>query len=70
MSVCLDCNKSLSGRISSLPTRSKSTRVRLPKLSWWALRLLVEQASSLHPSLEFSRLRPNKRVVDGQLVEE
>ena len=30
----------------------------------------VEQASNLHPSLNFSQLGPSKRVVDGQLVEE
>ena len=30
----------------------------------------VEQASSLHPSLDFSQLGPSKRVVDERLVEE
>jgi len=30
----------------------------------------VEQTSSLHPSLDFSQLGPNKRVMEGQLVEE
>ncbi len=30
----------------------------------------VEQASSLHPNLDFSQLGPSKRVMDGQLVEE
>ncbi|KAL9276907.1 hypothetical protein ACSQ67_025541 [Phaseolus vulgaris] len=32
--------------------------------------VVVEQASNLHPSLYFSLLGPNKRFVDGQLVEE
>jgi len=33
-------------------------------------KVAVEQASSLHPSLNFSQLAPNKKVVDGKLVEE
>ena len=33
-------------------------------------KVAVEQASSLHPSLDFSQLGPNKRVVNRQLAEE
>ncbi|KAL9297752.1 hypothetical protein ACSQ67_023648 [Phaseolus vulgaris] len=32
--------------------------------------VVVEQASSLHPSFDFSQLAPNEKVVGEQLVEE
>ena len=34
------------------------------------IEVAIEQASSLHPSLDFSQLGPNKKFINRQLVEE